>query len=57
MELAYVFGALYHCPRKTLMGTHIPRIDRQLDKLVKKGEEAYGTGYWDGTHLILSYEF
>ena len=48
MELAYVFGSLFHCPRKTLLGTHIPRIERQMAKLEAKGEEAYGSGYWDG---------
>jgi hypothetical protein len=51
MELAYVFGALYHCPRKTLLGVHLPRIDRQLEKMQDKGEEAYGSGFWDGTSL------
>ena len=51
MELAYVFGALYHCPRKTLLGVHLPRIDRQLAKLEAMGEEAYGSGYWDGMSM------
>ena len=53
LELAYVFGALYHCPRKTLLSVHLPRIDKQLDKLVADGESGHGSGYWDGELLQL----
>jgi hypothetical protein len=48
LELAYVYGSLFHTPRRTLMGTHLPRIERQLERLKDKGPEAYGMGYWDG---------
>ena len=46
MELAYVFGALGHCPRDKLLEVHLPVIDAGLKQL-EKGEE-YGSGYWDG---------
>lgn len=48
LELAYVYGALYHTPRKTLLGVHLPRVDRQLERIKAKGAEAYEGNYWDG---------
>ena len=50
MELAYVFGALSHTPRRLLLGKHLPRIDKMLRKLDESSPEVYGNGseYWDG---------
>lgn len=54
MELAYVFGALSHTPRRDLLGKHLPRIDAQLATLDASTPEDYGTGaeYWDGTSFL-----
>lgn len=59
MELAYVFGSLSHTPRRSLLQTLLPRIDKMLAKLEGVEPEAYGNGheYWDGespTPLLLS---
>jgi hypothetical protein len=60
MELAYVFGSLSHTPRKSLLHTLLPRIDKMLGILEGVTPEEYGNGhgYWDGKfsllHLILS---
>ena len=49
MELAYIFGALGHCPREKLLSLHMPMIDAALEKLQAKTPEAYEGGhYWDG---------
>ena len=54
MELAYVFGALSHTPRRHLLGKHLPRIDKMLRKLDESSPEAYGNGseYWDGEYGV-----
>ena len=51
MELAYVFGSLSHTPRKSLLHTLLPRIDKMLGTLEGVTPEEYGNGheYWDGT--------
>lgn len=51
MELAYVFGSLSHTPRRSLLQTHLPRIDKMLAKLegVEPAQYGNGHGYWDGT--------
>ena len=60
MELAYVFGSLSHTPRKSLLHTLLPRIDKMLGTLEGVTPEEYGNGhgYWDGKfsflHLIPS---
>lgn len=56
LELAYVFGSLSHTPRRSLMQTHLPRIDRMLAKLDGVEPASYGNGheYWDGESPNLS---
>lgn len=55
MELAYVFGALGHCPREKLLSLHLPRIDAALEKLQATTPEKYEGGhYWDGKHTELT---
>lgn len=51
LELAYVFGSLGHAPRRSLLDTLIPRIDKRLAELEAVGPEKYGKGYWDGELL------
>jgi hypothetical protein len=55
MELAYVFGSLSHTPRKSLLTTLLPRIDRMLGKLEASEPETYGNGheYWDGKLFLV----
>lgn len=50
MELAYVFGSLSHTPRRSLLQTLLPRIDKMLAKLEGVEPAQYGNGheYWDG---------
>jgi hypothetical protein len=49
MELAYVFGALGHCPRDKLLGLHLPKLNFALKKLDETiPEEWEGGHYWDG---------
>ena len=50
MELAYLFGALSHTPRRDLLAKHLPRINKMLAKLEASTPETYGNGneYWDG---------
>ena len=50
MELAYVFGALGHCPRDKLLDIHLPHLNKRLEILESKTPEEYGEGlrYWDG---------
>jgi hypothetical protein len=57
MELAYVFGSLSHTPRKSLLHTLLPRIDRMLSTLEGVEPAEYGNGheYWDGTYSLHSY--
>jgi hypothetical protein len=54
MELAYVFGSLSHTPRRELLHTLLPRIDRMLGTLEGVDPADYGNGheYWDGTALL-----
>ncbi|KAI9638385.1 uncharacterized protein MKK02DRAFT_22987 [Dioszegia hungarica] len=47
IELAYVFGSLGHAPRRTLISSLIPRIDKRMADLQAQTPEAYGAGYWD----------
>ncbi|WWD15847.1 hypothetical protein CI109_100271 [Kwoniella shandongensis] len=47
LELAYVFGSLANTPRKLLLHTHLPRIEKMLERLVQTAPEEYGPGYWD----------
>lgn len=55
MELAYVFGSLSHTPRRSLLHTLLPRIDKMLGTLEGVSPEEYGNGheYWDGTFILL----
>jgi hypothetical protein len=55
MELAYVFGSLSHTPRKSLLHTLLPRIDKMLGTLEGVTPEEYGNGhgYWDGKFSLL----
>ncbi|WVO12808.1 hypothetical protein L204_100416 [Cryptococcus depauperatus] len=46
IELAYVFGAFNSTPRRNLLDTFLPRINKMLEKL-NVGEEEYSGGYWD----------
>lgn len=49
MELAYVFGALGHCPRDKLLSIHLPKISMALKRLDESSPEAWEGGhYWDG---------
>ncbi|WVW83205.1 hypothetical protein I302_105223 [Kwoniella bestiolae CBS 10118] len=49
MELAYVFGSLSNTPRRSLLDSWLPRINKVLKSLEGVEPENYGNGheYWD----------
>ncbi|WWD01496.1 hypothetical protein V866_008440 [Kwoniella sp. B9012] len=49
MELAYVFGSLSNTPRRSLLDSWLPRINKALKALDGVEPENYGNGheYWD----------
>ncbi|WWC90109.1 uncharacterized protein L201_005042 [Kwoniella dendrophila CBS 6074] len=49
MELAYVFGSLSNTPRRSLIDSWLPRVNKVLKSLEGVEPEQYGNGheYWD----------